>query len=188
MSTLAPMGSIFQTLNAIFKKHSVQPILVGGYAIIAYKIQRMTFDIDFLLTAGDFAKIESDIYTLGYSVFNRQNAFVQLKSEALGLRDLDFLLSDSKTANSLIQNGRTVIIAGESFIVPSPMHLVAMKLHSVVGNKDRELKDFPDIVQLLMVNEIDPTSENVKQLFAKYNAMEIYERVIKITNRTERRK
>ena len=129
MSTQAPMGSIFQTLSAIFIKHSIQPVLVGGYAIIAYKIQRMTFDIDFLLTADDFAKIESDIFALGYSVFNRQNAFVQLKSEALGLRDLDFLLSDPKTANSLIQNGRTVVIAGESFIVPSPLHLVAMKLH-----------------------------------------------------------
>ena len=30
-----------------------------------------------------------------------------------------------------------------------------MKLHSIAGNSKRELKDFPDIVQLMKANAID---------------------------------
>lgn len=184
MNSASPFasGSIFNILGSIFRKHSIRPVLVGGYAVIAYKIQRMTFDIDFLLTRNDFKEIGSDIYALGYSVFNQSDAFIQLKSDSMTLRDLDFLLSDEKTVDNLIKDGLSVIIAGEKFIVPSPLHLIAMKLHSIIGNKDRELKDYPDIVQLLTVNEIDPTSDIVKQLFAKYNAMELYEQVLKTTN------
>jgi hypothetical protein len=180
MKTELPLtGSIFKVLASIFNKHSVRPILVGGYAVISYKIQRTTFDIDFFVTLEDFSKIESDIFSLGYSVFNKTEAFVQLRGEKQGLRDLDFLLGDPATVEGLIRNGRNVTIAGELFIVPSPLHLIAMKLHSLAGNSYRELKDFPDIVQILAVNTIDPQKDDVKKVFEKYHALEIYERVIK---------
>lgn len=172
-------GSIFKVLASIFKKRSIQVVLVGGYAVISYKIQRSTFDIDFLVSNDDYKKIESDMFDLGYSIFNKTDAFVQLRGNGQGLRDLDFLLGDVSTVQGLLSNGRNVTIAGESFTVPSPHHLIAMKLHSLTGNSFRELKDFPDIVQIMMVNNIDPDSDETKELFDKYHAMEIYERVIK---------
>lgn len=172
-------GSIFKVLASIFKKHSIRAILVGGYAVISYKIQRTTFDIDFFLTSDDFKKIEADLFALGYSVFNETDAFVQLRGNKQGLRDLDFLLGDGQTVQGLLSKGRTITIAGKSFTVPSPHHLIAMKLHSLAGNSYRELKDFPDIVQIIIVNKIDPGSDETKGLFNKYHAMEIYERVIK---------
>jgi hypothetical protein len=172
-------GSIFKILASIFKKHAVQGVLVGGYAVISYKIQRSTFDIDFMVTNDDYKKIESDMFNLGYSIFNKTDAFVQLRGNKQGLRDLDFLLGDGATVQGLLSKGRNIVIAGESFIVPSPLHLIAMKLHSLTGNSYRELKDFPDIVQIMMANQIDPQSLEIKSLFNKYHAMEIYERVIK---------
>jgi hypothetical protein len=172
-------GSIFKVLASIFKKHSIQAVLVGGYAVISYKIQRVTFDIDFFVTSGDYQKIESDMFALGYSIFNKTDAFVQLRGNGRGLRDIDFLLGDGPTVQGLLSNGRSVTIAGESFTVPSPQHLIAMKLHSLAGNSYRELKDFPDIVQIMIANTIDPKSDEIKSLFNKYHAMEIYERVIK---------
>src|SRR5664279_3352162 len=140
-------GSIFKVLASIFKKHAVQVVLVGGYAVISYKIQRSTSDIDFMVSNDDYKKIESDMFDLGYSIFNKTDAFVQLRGNKTGLRDIDFLLGDGPTVQGLLSNGRNVVIAGESFIVPSPLHLIAMKLHSLAGNSYRELKDFPDIVQ-----------------------------------------
>lgn len=172
-------GSIFKVLASIFKKHSIQAVLVGGYAVIAYKIQRSTFDIDFMVTNDDFKKIELDMFDMGYSIFNKSDAFVQLRGNGQGQRDIDFLLGDAPTVQGLSSNGRIVTIAGESFTVPSPHHLIAMKLHSLAGNSFRELKDFPDIVQIMIANNIDPGSDEVKTLFNKYHAMEIYERVIK---------
>ncbi|MCJ7813208.1 hypothetical protein MUP95_07840, partial [bacterium] len=115
---------------------------------------------------------------MGYSVLNRQDAFVQLKSEKKGLRDLDFLMSDSNTIESLISQGREITIAGETFFVPSPIHLIEMKLHSIANNKNRELKDIPDVVQLMRMNTIDPNETRVRTLFQKYHLMELYDSVV----------
>ena len=54
-----------------------------------------------------------------------------------------------------------------------------MKLHSISENRKRELKDFPDVVQLMTANAIDPRKEEIKKMFTKYNAMDLYKRVIK---------
>jgi hypothetical protein len=171
-------GSIFKFLFSLFARYKVQCVLVGGYALIVNKVQRMTFDIDFIITADDFSKIEPEINKAGYSIFNRQESFVQFRSGKHGLRDIDFLISDKHTLEKLIAQGKKVSIAGESFIVPSPKHLITMKLHSIAGNSKRELKDFPDIVQLMTANTIDPTGNDIKEIFEKYNLMDIYKRVV----------
>lgn len=182
-------GSIFKFLASLFKRNKVRCVLVGGYALIVNKVQRMTFDIDFMVTAVDCSKIEPDIIQAGYSVFNRQDSFVQFKSEKHGLRDIDFLITNQLTIEKLIANGKKVSIAGEMFIVPSPEHLIAMKLHSMVVNKKRELKDFPDVVQLMTANAIDPMKEDIKKMFLKYNAMDLYEKTIEAVGaRNEKRK
>ena len=171
-------GSIFKFLSSVFKKHDVQAVLVGGYALIANKVQRMTFDIDFMVTKESSIKIEQDIINAGYSELNRQEAFVQFKSGKVGLRDIDFLIGDMQTVETLIENGKKVLIAGEPFIVPSLEHLIAMKLHSIAGNKMKELKDFPDIVQIMNANDIDPHSEIIRNIFEKYKMTGFYQRVI----------
>ncbi len=174
-------GSIFTFLSDLFARHGVTGVLVGGYALIANKVQRMTFDIDFITTAEDCAKLEPDLFSAGYSVRNRMEAFVQYKSETAGLRDLDILICDRKTLDALIAQGRQITIAGKQFIVPSPAHQIAMKLHAVSSNRGREPKDFPDIVRLISANSIDPRSEAIKELFVRYKAMDLFDRVLKAT-------
>jgi hypothetical protein len=80
-------GSIFQFISSLLKKHKVAGVLIGGYALNANKVQRMTFDMDFMVTAEGCAKIEPDFVKAGYIVCNRRDAFVQFKSEKLGFRD-----------------------------------------------------------------------------------------------------
>jgi D-arabinose 1-dehydrogenase-like Zn-dependent alcohol dehydrogenase len=171
-------GSIFQFLSALFARHNVQAVLVGGYALIANKVQRMTFDIDFMVSASDCRKVEQELLLIGYTVCNRQEAFVQFRGGKQGLRDIDFLIGDRQTVETLIRMGKAVTIAGEEFIVPSPQHLIAMKLHSIAGNKMRELKDFPDVVQLISANRINPKDENIRSLFEKNALMELYQKII----------
>lgn len=170
--------SLFQVVSALFVKHRVRAVLVGGYALIANKVQRMTFDIDFMMTDSDYSRIEKELLEMGYSVMNRQDAFVQLKAGKKGLRDLDFLMSDSNTIENLISEGRKITIAGEPFFVPSPMHLIEMKLHSVANNRNREFKDFPDVVQLIRMNGIDPKETRLRAMFAKYHLMDLHHRVL----------
>jgi hypothetical protein len=171
-------GSLFTYFGALFRRHDVEAVLVGGYALNANNVQRTTFDIDFMLTAGDLSRIETEILGADYFVFNRQESFVQFRSEKSGLRDVDFLLSDAHTVRSLIEQGRDVVIAGEKFYVPSPQHLIAMKVHSIAGNSARMLKDLPDIVLLMKANSIDPNDGAIKDIFAGSKAPDLYRRVL----------
>ncbi len=171
-------GSIFGFIADLFHRHHVQGLLVGGYALVANKVQRTTFDIDFMMTAEDCAKLEAELLTAGYTVFSRVEAFIQFKANQAGLRDLDFLLTDAHTLERLITEGLKVQIAGEQFIAPSPRHLIAMKLHSIGGNRKREMKDLPDVVQLMIANDIDPKTEDIRQLFERHNTMDLYQRVV----------
>jgi D-arabinose 1-dehydrogenase-like Zn-dependent alcohol dehydrogenase len=103
---------------------------------------------------------------------------VQFRGGKQGLRDIDFLIGDQQTVETLISQGKAVTIAGEHFIVPSPQHLIAMKLQLIAGNKMRELKDFPDVVQLISANGINPKDENIRTLFEKNALMELYQKII----------
>jgi hypothetical protein len=172
-------NSIFKFLFLLFKRHKINCVLIGGYALIANKVQRLTFDIDFIITLTDLTKIEPEIIETGYSIFNRQDAFVQFKSERHGYRDLDFLITDQYTIEKLISQGRKISITGETFFIPSLEHLIAMKLHSMINNQKREIIDYPDIVQLMIANTIDPEKEEIINIFKKYKAMDIHEKLIK---------
>ena len=169
--------SIFKILSSIFKKHNIQPVLVGGYALIANKVQRMTFDIDFLISEDDFSKIELEIIKIGFSIFHRQEAFVQFKSNKEGFIDIDFLISDANTIDIIASQGKKHVIDNVEFIVPSPMHLIAMKLHSMSFNKNRESKDLPDIIQLIKMNNININSKEIEDYFKKYKSIEILDKV-----------
>jgi hypothetical protein len=139
----------------------------------------MTFDIDFMVTAADCTKIEPDLLKAGYSVFNRQNSFLQFKGESPGLRDIDLLICDQQALDKLILGGKKVTIAKEDFIVASAEHLIAMKLHSIAENKERELKDFPDVVELIAASNIDPTGKNIKMMFQRYKLLNLYNKIIR---------
>ena len=176
-------GSIFTFLGKLFKKHKITSVIVGGYALIVNKVQRMTFDIDFMLTQEDCKKLEPELLDFGYTVLSRQEAFLQLNGKRTGLRDLDFLITDKNTLNKIIADGKKTIIAGQEFNIPSPKHLIMMKIHSISENKKRELKDLPDIVQLLEANSINPSSSEIKEMFEKFNEKSLYKKVLDLMGR-----
>gem|GEM_PF-3221453 len=144
----------------------------------AYRLQRMTFDVDFVIKEEDLCKIEPEILDKGYTVFNKTAAFIQYKGVLQGLRDIDFIFVGEKTLNNLLSHGKTVHFAGTSLIVPSAVHLITMKLHAIRSNPQRRMKDVPDIVFLMNSGNIDPHEESVRLLFEKYGAEDLYHNII----------
>ena len=57
---------------------------------------------------------------------------------------------------------------------------MALKLHALKHTRpQRFLKDFQDLEGLLVVNQLDPNSEKVRQLFLKYGTLELHEKVVR---------
>jgi predicted nucleotidyltransferase len=169
--------SVFKILSDIFKKHNVLCILIGGYAVNSYKVTRHTADIDFLTTQESFNKIKADLFDHGYTLQHQQEVFVQLVNNQ-GYRDLDFMFTDASTFNKLLEHSRTTLIAGEQFQVPSLENLIALKLHSIKFNPQRELHDLPDIVNLIRTNKVNYESKEFQLLCVKFGNSSLHNKIL----------
>jgi hypothetical protein len=73
---------------------------------------------------------------------------------------------------------RPVTMLGTETRVPSPEHLIALKLHALVyGPEDRQDKDFGDVVGIARNTALDVESEDVRELFRRFGTQELYDKL-----------
>ena len=82
------------------------------------------------------------------------------------------------TFRPMFKNGKQVEMFGVRLFIPCLEHLLALKLHALKhSHLGRYLKDFLDVENLVRVNRVNLHSDKIRQLFAKYGTMELYEKV-----------
>jgi len=171
--------SVFHLIADLTHHEKAPCILIGGFAVNYYKVARQTADVDFLITREDFNKISAFLGKAGYKQVLAQDTFVHLESSRLVLMDIDFMFVDRETLTKMINEGQSIKIAGQKFIVPSLDHLIALKLHSIKHNpKIRLTKDLPDIINMVRINEVNVKDEKFKELCLKYGTRKIYDKII----------
>ena len=105
--------------------------------------------------------------------------FVRLKNSNLALMDLDFIFVDADTLQKILKESHEITIVGQKLHVPSLNHLIALKLHAIKSNqKNRLLKDLPDIINLILINKIDITNPEFKTMCLKYGTEDIYKKIV----------
>ncbi len=170
--------SAFHLLSDTINKTGVSCVLIGGFAVNYYKFSRQTADIDFLITEEDFNKIKTFLEDAGYAKEFQQKVFVRLKSNKRYLMDVDFMFVDKETLGKIIQDAKEISIAKHTFVVPSLMNLIALKLHSLRYNFSmRKGRDLPDIISLIKLNEVDIKTKEFHQLCLKYANEDIYRKI-----------
>ena len=166
-------------MGALSKKEHISCVLIGGFAINFYNVTRQTADVDFLITQDDFDKIKKQLQEHGYKEDTVEKVFARYKSDAMKLMDLDFMFIGKETLDKMIKEGKEITIAGQKFLVPSLLHLIALKLHSIKYNPElRVLKDLPDIMSLIKENNLDIKSTEFKEICLKYGTEELYRKII----------
>ena len=169
----------FHLVAKASKKSTVPCVLIGGFAINFYKVTRNTLDVDFLITKGDFGKIEDALIKAGYAEYFATDVAIRMSSNKDAL-DIDFMIVDEDTRSKIVKEGKEVEVVGETLIIPSVNHLIALKLHAIKNNSNRRLwKDLPDIIDLISENKIDSKSNNFKNLCLKYGTEEIYKNILR---------
>lgn len=173
--------SVFHLIKEITSHENVSCVLIGGFAVNHYKVSRQTADIDFLVTKEDFERILEALKNAGYKLESSNDNFVHFKSGRIALMDIDFMFVEKETLSKIMEQGEVVTIARQEFRVPSLRHLIALKLHSIKYNpKLRLVKDFPDIVGLVKINQVDIKDKDFKELCLKYGDDELYRRLLEI--------
>lgn len=172
--------TIFHLISDIFNKAGVSCVLIGGFAVNNYKVTRQTVDIDFLCTKESFMKINDLLQGEGYKEKRAEENFIQLENKQQGLMDIDFMFVDQNTFARIKTSGNEISIAEQKFTIPSLFHLIALKLHSIKNNSKREITDFPDIVNLIVYNNVNINNDSFRALCLKYGTEDLYTRIKKI--------
>jgi predicted nucleotidyltransferase len=136
-------------LIALFEKHKVRFVVVGGFAVISYGYVRLTQDIDFLLypSIQNAAKIKKALTEFGFGnagitweFFKREGSAIHLGVEP---NRIDLLTNLKGLSNKVIfKNARIVDCSG----VRVPM--IAKTDLLIVKKKSRRLKDRADAEEL----------------------------------------
>ncbi len=171
--------TIFDLIADKFGKADISYVLIGGFAVNAYKVTRQTADIDFFITKEDYDKVRELLKKEGYREGPVQKVFARLEGTRPYLMDLDFLFVDRETLTKIRQTGKRIKIAGNTFVIPSIEHLIALKLHAMRHNPEmRELKDLMDIIQLVKTNKINVRTSQFRDLCLTYGTKDLYTKII----------
>ncbi len=160
-----PLEIIHEKISEAKLRH----LLIGGQAFNTYGSPRSTLDVDFLIPSCDKGKWKEILESEGFRVKRDGGTFVQFSPPHGTSSLLDLMLVNEQTYEKLSADAHEVECLGIRINVPSPVHLIALKLHAVVhGPRERNEKDFPDIIALAHLANLDPKSAEVRDTFEKY--------------------
>jgi hypothetical protein len=115
-------------------KQGLKSLLVGGNAVNLVAYSRTTFDVDLLIPESDVERWISVLASHGYTIFHRTENFVRLRlaSDPAAALPIDLMLVDAETFRKM-QTGSQSCDLGDDLqlAIPSPLHLIAMKLHAL---------------------------------------------------------
>ena len=87
------------------------------------------------------------------------------------------LLSDS-TFSKLSAASVERDVGGVKIRVPSVQNLIALKVHALNHTRTRRfLKDFQDVIELVLRNKIDLAEPDIRDIFSRYGTDDLYEKV-----------
>ncbi len=177
-----PAKTPFRLIADACKRTVTSVVLIGGQALGAHGYQRLTLDVDFLITEGDFNLLREPLSKAGYREVVRTDVAVKLSSDAEDLIDIDFMFVDTKTFEKIKGEGKEESYDGHPFCVPKLEHLIALKLHAIKQQpKVRELKDLSDIVELIRRNRVDVGSEAFRSTCLNFGTPELYQKILEYT-------
>ena len=169
----------FQLVCEACQKTGASVILIGGQALGARGYQRMTLDLDFMVTEQDYEKLKPAVVERGYREFVRTDVTAKMRAASDELIDIDFVFVDPATFSGVQRESREENFGDCKLWVPKAEHLIAMKLHAVKQQPQlREFKDLNDIVELIKANRIDAKSGAFKSLCLKFGTEPLYKKIL----------
>ena len=175
------MADTFHDVVRIADEENLSFLLIGGNAVIALGIERTTLDVDVLIKADDLDAWKSRLGAFGYHIARQTKSFAQFLPVAQeGLR-LDLMLVDTQTFEKLERASQNVEFGHRIVRVPTPLHLIALKLHALKNPHRAALgKDLADILALAERYNLDYFSPEFETVLNRYASPSIRKQLLAI--------
>jgi hypothetical protein len=167
---------LLTVLRPHFEATRARWMLVGGFAVAAWGSARTTLDLDILVDDAARTQLLARIVGEGFEASNDTDGFTNLEHPDPALGRLDFLWVDGLTRDRLFAEAVSRTGPdGLAVLVPSPEHLVAMKVKAIKNKPIRVLRDSEDLRVLLNRPEID--QDQARETFERNGLLELYDRL-----------
>jgi hypothetical protein len=168
---------LLQSFAQMVETRGVGCLLIGGWALNFHGVARHTIDIDFMIIDTVYAQISEIMAELGFHPVVKTDLVVRFQHRT-AFPLFGFLFVEKRTFMKLMGNALKIKIAEADFSIPSLENLLAMKIHSLKNNySNRHIKDFPDIINLIMANSVN--LDTIKELCDRFGSQDLYEEIRK---------
>ena len=165
-------------IDKLARERGLPYLLIGGQAINAYCEPRSTLDVDFLVPRDDKAKWTQLLVSEGFRCINDANTFVQFAPPYGVEWRLDLMLVNRSTFSKLKNSAQVISCLGVDAFLPSPEHLVALKLHALQHRpEDKQPKDMEDILNLIRNAKLEIDSPSMKEIFERHGTKDTERKV-----------
>lgn len=162
------MEALVELLNRSEHRGELSFFLIGGRSLEAHGIVRFTKDVDFLIAHSHIEAMAATLKKAGYHQEVENQIFSRWKHASMLVDDVDVMYVRPEVFAKLSQDAIEFGIGNQTVRVPSIPSLIALKLHAIRSNPDRETKDGRDIAELLERAKGRLQRTDVEALFAKY--------------------
>ena len=170
--------NIFQSIERAAKERGLNFVVIGGFAVIKHGYGRLTADFDLLVQRESLEGWHALLSDLGYDVAQERETFRQYAAREGTGWPVDLMLVSETTFQGIWAAAKPASIHGAQLPLVSLEHLLSLKLHALKHSRLRRfLKDFDDVIQLVVVNKIDLRSPAIRDLFLKYGNADLYEKI-----------
>lgn len=169
-------------LAAAAENEGLESMLVGGNAVNLYAYRRTTFDVDLLVRESDAQRWVGFFEQHGYRVVHRTANFIRLHfgTDPAKALPVDLMLADEETFGKIrAESRRSDFANGIQLAIPSPLHLIAMKLHALKSPARVERgADFEDVIHLIKIAKMDIHSRDFTDILERYATGDIRTKIL----------
>ena len=179
MDAPVTLQSLFRRIADGISAGEFRVVLFGGFALPAYGVERLTMDVDFMITDVDLPAFQKALAGVGYQLVFRSVQYARFQAGTEELRDLDTVFVDSVVMDAVWRDRTSHEWSGVELPVASLPTLLATKLHALRYNAaNRGSKnDLQDILELARANQIDVAGEWFNALCEKYGTLALWQEI-----------
>lgn len=153
-------------------------IVIGGRGLAAHGIERYTEDTDLLLATTDHPAAHQVLKTAGFEAMVDNEVFSRWRHRELVFEVVDLMRVNPSTFEKMWQDSVTWHVGPYRLQVASIRGYVALKLHALRHNPERDIKDLPDIIALLRSQPAALSRDELTELCETYGPPGIIEKLV----------
>ena len=169
--------NVLRFLSEYLNQEKIDHALIGGLALGAYGITRVTVDLDILTHLDHRDGIVRFLESLGYETLSKSEAFSNHLHPMPEMGRIDFVYVTGSTAETVLREARDhVIFTDQKIKVIKAEHMIAMKLFAMASDPSRTHREMEDIRNLLALDGVN--REETKGYFEKYASLATYGKLL----------